>query len=123
MPQGTEPMVFSYAYYHIIEHEKPFWFFKEAEKLGLFVIDELKVKSCKMSGAFVRDYPKGHWNFMPRAKQVLGGAKIEGGKLILDAKSRGGLAVLRSILENALQGCIELEREEFHDAMEMFKKK
>ncbi|MDI6738580.1 MAG: hypothetical protein QME12_08800 [Nanoarchaeota archaeon] len=118
LPEGTELLVFSYAYYRVIEHEKLFWFFKTAGKGGLFVIDSFKAKSNEMSGAFVRDYPKGHWNAIMGGKQVLGGAEIKGGKLTIDAKSRGGLKVLREILETHIPDCIEFEREEFQDPME-----
>ncbi|MBU2638563.1 MAG: hypothetical protein KJ955_06315 [Nanoarchaeota archaeon] len=121
LPKGTEPFVFSYAHYRVIEHEKLFLFFKEAEKAGLFVIDNFKAKSSKMSGAFVRDYPKGHWNAIMGGKQVLGGAEIKDGELIIDAKSKGGLKVLRSIIENIPDECIEFESEEFQDPMEMLK--
>jgi len=121
LPKGTELMVFSYAYYRVIEHEKLFWFFKTAEKCGLFAIDEFDAKTKKLSGAFVRDYPKGHWNASPGAKQAVGGAEVKNGMMTIDAKTKGGLDELRSIVEEWLPDAVKFERQEFKDVMEMLK--
>lgn len=117
-PKGTELLVLSYAHYRMVEREKLFLFFKTAEKGGLFVIDSFKPKSNQMSGAFIRDYPKDHWNAIMGGKQVLGGAEIKDGKLTIDTKTKGGLKALREVLETHVPECIEFESEEFHNPME-----
>ncbi len=125
LPHGMEPMVFSFVHYRVNDFDSVLSFLKGLEKNGLFVMDELDIKSHKLSGAFVRGYPKGHLSLFSRmlgAKQVIGGAQIKDGHLEIDAKTRSGLSGLRDEIENALGGLIEFEREEFQDVMEMFKK-
>lgn len=124
--KGMEEMVFSFAYYRVKDFDRLLSFLKGLEKKGLFSIDELNIKSQKLSGTFLMEYPKDHWNpfsKMPGAKQVLGGAQIEGGYLKIDTRTKHSLSNLRDILEKTMKGLIEFEREEFQDVREMLKRK
>ena len=121
IPKGMEVMVLSYAYCSVIEHEKVFWFFKTSEKGGLFVIDAFDAKAKKMSGAFVRGSPKGYWNALFRAKQVVGGVELKDGTMVIDAKTKGGLAELRGIVDEILSGAVKFERQKFNDFMEILR--
>ena len=60
---------------------------------------------------------------LPGAKQVLGGVEIKKDIPIIDTKTKGNLAALRNMLETALPGSIEFERQEFQDMMEMLRKR
>lgn len=126
IPQGMEQMVFSFAYYRVKDFDEILSFLKEFEKNGLFSIDEFNIKAQKLSGAFLREYPKNHWNpfsKMTGAKQVIGGAEIKEGYLKIDTRTKHSLSNLRDILEKNMNGLIEFEREEFQDVMEMLRKK
>ena len=123
-PKGTELMVLSYAYYQIKDFDMVLTFFRILQDGELFNIDESNVKKQKMSGAFIQDYPKGHWNYtgLPGEKQVVGGAEISGGILKIDAKAKSALKVLRGIVEQPLEKSIKFQKEEFEDVMEMLKR-
>jgi len=126
IPKGMEPMVFSYAYYEIKDFDKVINFFNSAEDKGLFSIDRVGAEKKEMSGAFLRDYPKGHWNpssNLPGAKQVVGSAEIKDNTLKVEAMTRGRLKQLREILEQVLGGSIEFQKQEFKDVMEMLRKR
>lgn len=126
IPQGMEQMVFSFAYYRVKDFEGILYFLKELEKDDLFSIDEFNIKSQKLSGTFLMEYPKNHWNpfsKMAGAKQVIGGAEIKVGYLKIDTRTKHSLSNLRDILEKNMNGLIEFEREKFQDVMEMLKKK
>lgn len=126
IPQGMEPMVFSYAHYKVNDFDKVIDFFNKLYDNGLFGIDESNINKKEMSGSFIQDYPKGHWNPMashPGAKQVLGSAKIENGILKVEAYTRGRLKKARELLEQGLGSSIEFQKEESMDIMEMMKKR
>lgn len=126
LPQGMEEMVFSFAHYRVKDFDRILSFLKGLEKEGLFAIDEVNAKSQRLSGAFLMPYPKGHWNplsKLPGAKQVIGGTKINGGHMEIDAKTRRSLSNLRHLLEKTIGSLIEFEREEFQDVMGMLRKK
>ena len=113
--QGTEQMIFSYAYYTIADVDSVMNFFNTLEDKGLFNIDNLSLKNKEMSGAFVQDYPKRHWNPMAGfagAKQVIGGVEIKEGILKIDTKTKGGLKNLKLLLEQTLQNSIKFQKEE-----------
>ena len=125
LPKGMEPMIFSYAYYKVNDFEKIIAFFKELEEKNLLVIDKCYSKKQTFIGAFVRPYPKGHWNplsNMPGAVQILCGVEIKNQILKIDTKTKSGLEGFRKILEESLKGIIEFERQEFEDVMEMLRK-
>lgn len=114
--EKMEMMVLSYAHYTVKDFEKVISAFKELEKGGLFVMDSTGKKSHGLTGGFVRDYPKNHWNPLSKllgARQVVGGAELKNGILTIDAKTRGGLAQLRKIVEERLSRSVEFKHEEF----------
>ena len=121
---GMEPMVFSYAYYKVNNAGAVISFFKTLAKKGFFSIDESKPENFK--GAFLLPYPKDHWNPLSKllgAKQVVGGAELKEGILLIDTRSKTGLRKQRELVEKCLCSDITFEREEFEDVMEALKKK
>jgi len=126
IPEGMEPLVFSYAYYKVKEYGSIISFFRELENKGLFITNSHNSDLQKLNGTFVMECPEGDWNplsTMPGAKLVLGGARITDGVLKCDTKTKSGLARLRYLLETNLKDAIEFEKEEYEDIMDKLRKK
>lgn len=119
-----EPLVFSFAYYEILDFNILAEFFRTLQDGKLFDIDKVSKEKQEMIGVFVQDYPKNHWNRMgiPGEKQVVGGAEIKKDILKIDAKTKSTLKMLRELLEGTLKENIKFQKEEFEDIMDMFRK-
>ncbi|MBU0757607.1 MAG: hypothetical protein KKF44_06060 [Nanoarchaeota archaeon] len=126
IPEGMEQMIFSNAYYKVNEYENVFYIFNKLAEKDIFIIDEFNPRKKEMTGSFVRDYPKNHWNpasKFPGAKQVFGHMSIKNGILSIDAKTKLHHKEFRELIEGFLKYSIQFEREEFTDPMEMIRKK
>jgi hypothetical protein len=125
IPEGREEMIFSWEHYKVKDFEKTASFFQAFEKSNLFTIEKINPKKQTLKGAFLRPYPKGHWNplaKMPGAIQVMGGAELKNGTLVIDTKTKGGLKGIKEILEENLGQAIEFEKDEYKDWRELVKK-
>lgn len=125
IPEGMEEMIFSWAHYKVKDFEKIASFFQTLEKENLFAIEKINPKKQILKGAFLRPYPKGHWNplaNMPGAMQVMGGAELKDNTLVIDTKTKGGLKEIKEILEEDLSQAIEFEKDEYKGWRDLVKK-
>ena len=91
---GMEEMIFSTAYYKITDFNKVAEFFKTLNEKEIFSIDKFDEETKKIDGAFLRLYPKNHWNPLaksPTAKQVVGSASAINDVLKLETMTRSRL--------------------------------
>ena len=122
IPKGMEAVVFSTAYYKVNDFGKVHDFFIKLSESGFFGSDKEDPKAKILSGSFIRDYPKGHWNPMASvkgAKQVVGNIEIKNSILKVEANTKSGLQGIMEILEQGLGSVLEFQSEEFKDPMEM----
>ena len=120
-----ENLIFSYAYYKIMDFEKMIAFFRELEEKEIFGIDKFNAEKKILSGSFTRSYPKDHWNPMakfPGARQIVGQASAKEDTLKLETMTKSGLKQVRKLIESELGGAILFEKEEFKDPMEKFRR-
>lgn len=118
--KGMDRLIFSKAFYKINDFEKVVEFFLNLEKDSIFSCHLLDKENQKLSGSFVRAYPKGHWNPLsqrPGAMQVMGDADLEEGELKISTMSKGNLSYARKLIEDSLKDKVIFEKEEFNDPL------
>ncbi len=120
-----ENLIFSYAYYKIADFDKLMAFFKSLQDKEMFNIEQADSDRKILNGAFIRPYPKNHWNPLaksPNARQVMGNLSAKGDNFKLEAMTRSGLKEARRLIESELGGAIIFEKEEYEDPMERFRR-
>ncbi|MBI2653086.1 hypothetical protein HYX00_06475 [Candidatus Woesearchaeota archaeon] len=121
---NMENLIFSYAYYKIADFDKLMAFFAGLQGKEMFSIEKADLDKKILSGAFIRPYPKNHWNPLaksPNARQVMGNLSAKGDNLKLEAMTKSGLKTARDLIESELSGAVIFEREEYKDPLERFR--
>ncbi len=118
--EGMEQVIFSKAFYKVIDFEKVFEIFSKLYKDKVFSMDEWDKEKKTLTGSFVRPYPKGHWNPLsqrPGAMQVMGHVFLENGTLRIETMSKERLSAARKIIEPCLDDSLVFEYTEFKDPL------
>ena len=121
---NMENLIFSYAHYKIVDFYKLMEFFAGLQEKGMFSIEKADSGRKILSGAFIRPYPKNHWNPMaksPTARQVIGHVSVNGDNFKIETMTKSGLKTARQLVESELGEAILFEKEDYEDPLDRFR--